>query len=309
MSKKYIKQVDSYNFVYPNNTIQEYDREIIHNINNNGINGSISNFSVVSATTDNIAINFDYEWDNTNNGDVFLTEANVINMLSIHLLTPNAQYLRPFVQVYTLTGNTTITGTSVTGNTTVNISSTGATGSSNNFSNGLFTFDFRLIGLKNFLSVCISETISTIAPPTPTPTPTQGLTPTPTPTPTVTPTQTSSPSISYGVFEIRPAYGINYGDLSSSGTIPTFTFPITGTTVQSQTMVATYPVGTTFTFHLYGTRVPSIIMNVSLIKNNVTIMDCKDINTDPTYTSFTLTTSETVNITDDLQISIGLGAC
>jgi hypothetical protein len=199
MSKKYIGQVNSKNFVYPNNTIQEYDREIIHNINNNSIVGSISGFTIISATTDNVQISFNYDWNNTNGADVFVNEAGVVNMFSVHMMTPNVKYTKPFVQVYSLTGSTSIIGTNVTGTTNINISSTSALGSTSGFTNGVYSFEVRFIGLKSITPVCASGTISSIVPLTPTPTPTSTTTPTPTPTiPSGTATPTPTPTSSSG---------------------------------------------------------------------------------------------------------------
>ena len=60
MSKKYIKQVDSQNFVYPNYGITEYDTEIIHDINNNSVSGTVSNFSATTVSYSSITFSFNY---------------------------------------------------------------------------------------------------------------------------------------------------------------------------------------------------------------------------------------------------------
>ena len=49
MSKKYVGQVNSTNFVYPNATIAEYDQTIIHDINNNMVSGNVTNIVAVFA--------------------------------------------------------------------------------------------------------------------------------------------------------------------------------------------------------------------------------------------------------------------
>jgi hypothetical protein len=65
------------------------------------------------------------------------------------------------------------------------------------FSNGVYSFEIRMIGKRAIYPICKSVTISTIPVPSPTPTATPTLTPTPTttpglPAPSITPTATPS---------------------------------------------------------------------------------------------------------------------
>ena len=48
MSRKYISQVNNQNFVFPNNEVSEYDVEIIHDVNDNCVSGSVINFSATT---------------------------------------------------------------------------------------------------------------------------------------------------------------------------------------------------------------------------------------------------------------------
>ena len=67
MSRKYVAQVNSSNFIYPNNTLAEYDVEIVHDINNNSVSGTTSGFSAAyNAGTGNIGISFTYIWSKNN---------------------------------------------------------------------------------------------------------------------------------------------------------------------------------------------------------------------------------------------------
>ena len=62
MSRKYISQIDSQNFVYPNNQISEYDIEIVHDINNNSVSGNVITFSASTISSSSITIDFNISW-------------------------------------------------------------------------------------------------------------------------------------------------------------------------------------------------------------------------------------------------------
>ena len=51
MSRKYISQVDNQNFVFPNNEVAEYDVDIIHDVNDNCVNGSVIAFSATTISS------------------------------------------------------------------------------------------------------------------------------------------------------------------------------------------------------------------------------------------------------------------
>ena len=180
MSKKYIKQIDSKNFVYPNYNLAEYDTEIIHNINNNGVTGTISNLTgVFTGTT--ITISFNYTWA-LNGAEPFVNDAGTTNILSVHMMDPSQKFYKPFalINYYSIpTGSTVYSGST---SITVSPSQVGLT----SFSNGNFNFEFRFIGHRSVFPIC--ATVPLTGPiPTPTPTPTPSSTPTyPTPTPTPT---------------------------------------------------------------------------------------------------------------------------
>jgi len=59
MSNKYISQINKQNFVYPNNDIAEYDVDIIHDINNNSVSGTVTNFTATTVTTTGITYSLD----------------------------------------------------------------------------------------------------------------------------------------------------------------------------------------------------------------------------------------------------------
>jgi hypothetical protein len=183
MSKKYIKQTDSYNFIYPNNTVAEYDVDIIHNINSNSPTGTVSSITVSGVTISGMTLHWSGTW-NLNNSEPFVLDSGVISTVSVHGMGPTQQYFKPFrlLKNYTVSsGTTTATFSDVT------IALTPAQFGLTSFTNGTYNFEFRLVSKRAILPICGSVVVSGLTPPTPTPTPTPSFTPTPTPTPTSTP--------------------------------------------------------------------------------------------------------------------------
>jgi hypothetical protein len=196
MSKKYIAQINSDNFIYPNNTLAEYDVEIVHDINNSSVTGSTSGFSAAyNGGTGNIGISFTYIW-NKNGADVFVDESNLLHILSVHMTEPTKEYYKPWRMV---SGVTTATITATTKTDTFAFVVTPAMMGVNSFSSGVYNFEIRFIGKRAIYPECYASSV-VIASPTPTPTATSGLSPTPTPTPTATPAAT--PGVSYNYYNI-----------------------------------------------------------------------------------------------------------
>lgn len=184
MSKKYIKQIDSYNFIYPNNTVAEYDVEIIHDVNNNAPTGSVSSITVSGATITGMTLHWSGTWD-LNNSQPFVQDNGTVTTVTVHGMGPTQQYFKPFrlVKDYTVsTGTTTATYSNQT------ISLTPAQFGLSYFTDGTYNFEFRMVSKRAVLPICGSVVVSGLTPPTPTPSPTPTNTPTATPTPTPTPT-------------------------------------------------------------------------------------------------------------------------
>ena len=183
MSRKYIKQILDQSFVYPNNEVPEYDIELIHDINDNCVEGNVSGFTVTSFTSTGLTATFNWTWD-LNGAERVLSNANQTVMWGLYAMAPGQVYYKPFrlVQDY---ANPSTSITALSSGSTVNITPTmmGLT----TFTSGTWYFEMRMIGKRCVLPICI--TASTLLP-TPTPTPTSTPTPTPTPTPTVTITPT-----------------------------------------------------------------------------------------------------------------------
>ena len=179
MSRKYISNQKEENFVYPNNTIDIYDLELIHNINGNMPYGTVSNFTGTSLTYTGITISFNYTY-NLNSGEYFyLQDDTTVSQFSVHMIEPSGTYFKPFRCVYNQTG-TTSSGS-------VSFSVTPSQMGVSSFTNGTYYFEIRFIGAKSVYPVNASLVVSTIVGPTPTPTPTPSITPTMTPTPSSTP--------------------------------------------------------------------------------------------------------------------------
>jgi hypothetical protein len=214
MSKKYIKQIDSQNFVYPNNNLAEYDIEIIHEINNNPISGSVVSLSAVTATSSSITFDLDYTWV-ANGAELYVNPSGNTNLVAVYMMAPNQEYFKPFRCVgYATTGST---GSSITSLLTFSV--TPADMGLTIFENGTYQFEVRFIGRKSVLPICTSVVVSSIVGPTPTPTVTPTITATPTatpvtPTPTATPTSTPVQYQSGATLNVTDTGWIKYTDIN-----------------------------------------------------------------------------------------------
>jgi hypothetical protein len=183
--------------------LAEYDVDIIHDINDNTVSGTVNSFSLVSASSTTLSVNFGYSWFR-NNADVFKGSGtfnnNRTDLLSIHMMAPSQQYYKPWRLVnYFASATTTIPDTVTVGDINFNITASlmGLT----SFTNGVYNFEFRFIGLKQIFTVVRTLTVSTINPPTATPTP---IPPTATPTP-IPPTATPTPTPGGPTFTPTPS--------------------------------------------------------------------------------------------------------
>jgi len=183
MGRKFIKTINEQNFVYPNNTIQTYGSEIVHDINNNSVSGTVTTFSASTVTSTGITFSYNVTW-NKNGAEVFYDNGfTSINVVSFHTMTGDQPYWKPWREVHILTATTASTTSTQSGTFTITPSQFGLS----SFVNGDYTTEIRFIGKRAVYPVCVSTTISSITPPTPTPTPTPTITPTITPTPSSTP--------------------------------------------------------------------------------------------------------------------------
>jgi hypothetical protein len=140
--KKYVNQVDSYNFVYPNNTIAEYDVDIIHDINNYTVTGTVLNLQVISQSSGSITFSYQYSWSK-NNAEVYLLPSGQLSVLSVHLMGVTNRYYKPWRIVDNLSSAST-GATSLSGTRTFTVSPADVNVSS--FTTGYYYFEFRMIG-------------------------------------------------------------------------------------------------------------------------------------------------------------------
>jgi hypothetical protein len=197
MSRKYVGQINSKNFVYPNQNLAEYDVEIIHDINDNCVSGTITDITVSSSSSTGITITHNGTFL-TNGAQPFITTfANplyTLQYLSVHCQVPNQTYMNTWKLVDTLSATTstplTYTGNTITGNVITILPSMFGLSV---FTSGTYYFEFRFIGQNCISKVCSSIDITIVAA-TPTPTPTMTPTNTPTNTPGLTPTPGLSPT-------------------------------------------------------------------------------------------------------------------
>jgi hypothetical protein len=226
MSRKYIKQQNETNFVYPNNTHTEYDNEIIHDINNNSVSGTVTNFTATTVSPTSITFRYNQTWS-LNDAERFIRNSNEVSISSVHCMTSSQVYYKPW-RLVDETSTTNLTGTTFT-ETGATFTITPTQMGVSSFTNGTYYFEIRFIGKRAIYPICANYTISTITPtvtptPTPSPTPTVGPTPTPTPTPTVTPSNfttgvtlnvTDTGYIKYN----KSGVGTVYYNLTSLGTV------------------------------------------------------------------------------------------
>jgi len=176
MGRKYIKQRTSSNFVYPNNSLEEYDVDIVHDINNNSVSGTTTSITASSVSSSGITFSFDYTWAQ-NSAEPFVFTGTSYSFLSVHMMEPNTIYYKPWRLVSAVTGTAASTKSG-----TVSFTVTPSQMGVSSFTNGVYSFEIRMIGKRAIFPICQSVTVSTVPLPSPTPTPTPFSTPTPTPT-------------------------------------------------------------------------------------------------------------------------------
>lgn len=150
MSNKYIQEIQNKNFVYPNNNPWEYGIDLIQNINNNSVSGTVSNF-VTSISAGNLNVSFNYTWS-SNGADTFLREDNTVSILSVHLMSSVNLYYKPWRMVGFVHDNdpliTTKTGVFSTVVTPAMLGQA-------SISAAIFYFEIRMIGKKEIYPICV----------------------------------------------------------------------------------------------------------------------------------------------------------
>lgn len=155
MGNKYIGQINNTNFVYPNAYLAEYDIELIQDINENYVTGSIANFTATTATSTGMTITFDYAWSK-NDADVFISNG-TLKVLSVHMLAAGQTYFKPWRLVGAVTTAST-TATTLTG--TPSFTVTPAMLGLASFVTGTYYFEVRMIGQKAIYPICQTLSIT-----------------------------------------------------------------------------------------------------------------------------------------------------
>jgi hypothetical protein len=156
MSRKYVGQITSTNFVFPNNTLAEYDVEIVQDVNDNSVSGTISNFTGTSIASTGMTFTHDWAWAK-NGAQPFISSTGNIHLLSVHMLAAGQTYYKPWRCVDIITSGTTGSSTYSGSNTvTVTPSMMGLT----TFITGTYYFEVRMIGLKSVYPICQTLSIT-----------------------------------------------------------------------------------------------------------------------------------------------------
>lgn len=153
---KYISQITSDNFVFPNYTLEEYSDTIIHTINNNSVIGIVSNFSTTSIASSGITFSIVWSWD-SNGADKYISPSNLVHVFSVHMLGVNQTYYKPWRCVYLQTSSNT-TFPTLTGTNTFIVTPSQLGLSS--FTTGTYYFETRFIGLKSVYPICTTLSIT-----------------------------------------------------------------------------------------------------------------------------------------------------
>jgi hypothetical protein len=147
MSRKYIAQVNNQNFVYPNQYLAEYDVEIIHDLNEASVSGTVTNFSATTIASSAITLNFNWSW--SSNGaepfaGPFIYPGGYQMGFTIHCLPAGQTYYKPWrlVDFLNVTANTVYQYGS---HTTTIYPSQFQIGS---FTTGKYYFEFRVVGKR-----------------------------------------------------------------------------------------------------------------------------------------------------------------
>lgn len=161
MSRKYIKQINNDNFVYPNNFLAEYDVEIVHDLTESSVTGSITNLSGTSITSTGITFNYTSLFL-LEGAEPFINGSNYQSIYSVHCMLPDQLYFKPWRTVSfkkLLVSGSPYTSYGTSSNSfTITPSQFGLT----TFSNGVYNFEFRMISKRSVYPICQTITISTL---------------------------------------------------------------------------------------------------------------------------------------------------
>lgn len=161
MSRKYIKQINNDNFVYPNNFLAEYDVEIVHNLTESSVSGTVTNFSATTVTSTGITFNYT-SYFVLNNAEPYVNSSNYQSVYSVHCMLPNQLYFKPWRTVSFKKLLVTIAPYTSYGTASNSFTITPSQFGLTTFSNGVYNFEIRMIGKRSVYPICQTITISTL---------------------------------------------------------------------------------------------------------------------------------------------------
>lgn len=156
MSYKYIPQLNNENFVFPNYDLAEYDVDIIHNIDSDSVTGTVTSFSATSISSSSITVQYTWSWSK-NDAEVYISPSGNIHLVSVHCLTSNQTYYKPW-RLIDLRTDATTGSTSYSG--TTSFSFTASQMGVASFTSGTYYFEVRFIGLKSIYPACVTLSIT-----------------------------------------------------------------------------------------------------------------------------------------------------
>jgi hypothetical protein len=155
MSIKYIKQINNQNFVFPNATLAEYDVDIVHDLNENSVSGTVNTFSATTVSSTGITITSNITW-NSNGAELFIKNSGLSTLVTFHMLPAGQLYFKPWVIIGFASGSSNQTTYTATRTMNVIPSQFGLT----TFTTGTYYFEVRFVGKRAIYPVCQTLTIT-----------------------------------------------------------------------------------------------------------------------------------------------------
>jgi hypothetical protein len=157
MSRKYIREQIIQDFVFPNNEVSQYDTELVQDINNNSVSGTVTTLSATTIASTGITFSMTDSWS-LNGAEPFIRNSNALSIYSVHMMGPTQLYYRPWRMVHTRGSTTTTLTTFSETNATFQVlpSQLGLT----TFTTGTYYFEVRFIGHRSIYPVCLSLNIT-----------------------------------------------------------------------------------------------------------------------------------------------------
>ena len=135
----------------------EYDVEIIHDLKENTVSGTTSGFSILYDNgTGNLGLSFSYQWY-LNSAEPFINNNGKLNILSVHLMSNQKQYYKPWICIGLIQrDNTTLTYVGDTQNFVI----TPAMMGQSSFTAGKYYAEIRMMGHRVIYPINYSYSVT-----------------------------------------------------------------------------------------------------------------------------------------------------